>query len=141
MSVDEAMRGAPIQVALWLAAAMLTAVVILSAVFLVRLWILSDRNGRFPVLLFWPSRGRWIHGSGKYGRSHLEWRRLYGIRLSADLTLARRDIDLEEVRHLSDEADQQMLTLATSKGTYSFVLSSGDASGVISWIDSAPPGE
>lgn len=106
---------------------------------LVRGAVLHSKPGSFPAWLL--IEGKWVRGVGIYGRSNLEWRRSYSLRMNSDLVLSRRGLDLAEVPTVWQGSGFVVLGLLNVEGGFTFALRPGDASGLVAWIDSAPPGE
>ncbi len=122
------------------AAALIALVIVLVVllVVLIRTIILYTRPGSFPAFLLVD--GQWISGIAEYGSSNLSWRRRIGLSSSPSVLLARRNIDVVDSPEQWYQSRLVVVTLKTPTESVSFALRSGDAAGVIAWIDSSPPG-
>ncbi|MFT0762764.1 DUF2550 family protein [Scrofimicrobium sp. R131] len=111
-----------------------------------RIYVLSHRLGSFRTLLRVidpkePSHDSgWMRGYARYGRSNMAWSGLVRFRVTPDLLLARTSLELVEQPRHHPTMGTSVLHLRDGDCEYEMVLSTGDYEGVISWIDSAPPG-
>lgn len=113
-------------------------VVVPLLVVLIRSIVLHTRPGSFPAFVL--KDGTWVRGIAEYGSSNLAWRRQIGFLGAPDILLARRQIDVEDTPERWYQSSLVTVTLTTPTESVSFALRSGDAAGLIAWIDSSPPG-
>lgn len=123
----------------WAGLVLLLLLLLLIVLVATRLWVVSSRKGSFPAWLFDQEKSRWVRGMAIYGRTNLEWRPLWGISARPNVVLERQNIDVVKVPEAWDGTDLLMMQVEVSGTSYSVALSPGDASGLISWIDSSPP--
>ncbi|WRS30170.1 DUF2550 family protein [Actinomycetaceae bacterium MB13-C1-2] len=113
-------------------------VLVVLLVVLIRMTVLNARSGSFPAFLL--VKGRWVRGIAEYGSSNLSWRRRIGLSSAPSVLLARRHIDVVDSPEQWYQSSLVVVTLKTPTDSVSFALRSGDAAGLIAWIDSSPPG-
>lgn len=112
---------------------------LLALIILIRVSLLHSRSGSFPAFLLVGSR--WVRGVGVYGRSNLEWRKTFAFGSAPNLSLYRSTVDVTGPPVSWVDDGLVVLGLTYPGGTCRFALRAGDAAGLVSWIDSAPPGE
>ncbi len=110
----------------------------LLAFIIIRAAILHLRFGSFPAFLLVGEK--WVRGIAEYGRSRLIWRQTFRFSMKPDVELARRRIDVEDAPSQWYQSRLVVVALRSGDETVHFALRSGDAAGLVSWIDSSPPG-
>lgn len=112
---------------------------LLIGVFLVaRIAFLSTRIGAFRTVLRIPGRTGWRRGYACYGRHNLAWNPLIALSVAPGLLLPRVSLEVLGVSH-NEEAGTTLLRLRSGDSEYQLILSTGDYTGLVSWVDSAPP--
>lgn len=104
-----------------------------------RATILYTRPGSFPAYLLVDDK--WVRGIAEYGRSRLIWRSAFRVSMRPEIELARRRIDVTDSPEQWYQSKLAVVKLNSDQTEVCFALRSGDAAGLISWIDSSPPGE
>ena len=142
----------------WLGA---TEVLLLGALVLVLLWLvwvfgrrrwLSRQGGTFDcsarLETAIPNRG-WVLGVARYSGDWLDWHRVFGLALSPRLRFHRAGTTIADQRPPSAK---EMLSLYEGQRVVSLVHTTGDAgtveialgaqelTGLLSWLEGAPPG-
>lgn len=130
--------GAVLSVLLVVVISLCSGMLLVLLVGLVRAAALHSRSGSFPAFLL--IQARWVRGVAIYGRSNLEWRRSYSLRVAPDVVLPRRSIDITGAPSEWHGVGLVVVQLLVGGTPFLLALQPGDASGMISWIDSAPPG-
>ena len=111
----------------------------LALVFLIRASMLRSKPGSFPAYLMVD--GKWVRGVGIYGRNNLEWRREASLQPEPELRIPRRRIDVVSEPSSWVGTGMVVLQMDADGERVILALAPGDASGLVSWIDSAPPRE
>lgn len=115
------------------------AILVILLIGLIRSAILHGRSGSFPAFLL--ANDRWVRGIAEYGRANLAWRKSFSLYAAPNLVISRRQIDVLDAPAHWEGNELVVVTLNVSGGAVTLALRSGDAAGLISWIDSSPPGE
>ncbi|WP_169833310.1 DUF2550 domain-containing protein [Corynebacterium phocae] len=105
------------------------------------------RSTGAPVLVR-PMPGRdvhgWRHGVVRYTPTHLELYKLRSVRVSADVSLSRLDIEIVSHRQLTDaEASfmpehEEAVHLRAAGQEYELALTGRGAMALHAWVESAP---
>lgn len=120
------------------------------AFLMVRRFWLSRAGGAFECSVrldtTTPSTG-WVLGVARYAESQLEWFRFFSLRFSPRLVLPRTGTSVWEVR---DPEPVEAVTLYTGhrvvkveadQQTWEIAMSSESVTGLLSWLESVPPGQ
>ncbi|HNV12042.1 MAG TPA: DUF2550 domain-containing protein [Propionibacteriaceae bacterium] len=143
----------------WLLASELVAAILLACLilplvglFVRRRW-LSSRGGVFDCGLrlndTTPGAG-WAIGMARYQADTLEWYRIFAVSLRPHLVL-RRDHTVSLGRRTPDAveavvlfSDHQIIRLESSEGgrqkVWELAMPAGSVTGLMSWLEAAPPG-
>ena len=119
-------------------------------ILLVRRWWLSAAGGLFDCALRPADGGRWKLGLARYQGELLEWYRIWHPWPRPSRLFVRNDTELVALRN--SDAEESKLNWATSRivdiqvkgetpGTWQLALDEGSAVGLVSWLESAPPGQ
>lgn len=120
-------------------AGVFAALALILIAFAARAVVLHQRSGSFPMFVL--ERGRWVRGICIYGERNLAWWRSYSLRMRPDRLVSRRVVDLLAAGQAADGETLTVLELGVDGVALTLAMTAGDASGVVAWIDSAPPGE
>lgn len=107
---------------------------------LIRIVYLSSRIGTFRSVLRVPGGDGWKRGYARYGQRNLAWNALVHFGFSPNLLLPRSSLEVLGVSHNQD-AGTTLIRLHSGEVEYQLILSTGDYTGLVSWLDSAPPQE
>ena len=132
--------------AAWLFAAFL-ALLVLAAAFIATRRFLLERGGGTVECGLRRGSGPWRLGVASYQRDELQWISAFGLSQRPDETFPRRDLTVVSRR----EADvAEAATLGPGRVVVEFRLTSGDTvelalaesalTGLLSWLEAAPPG-
>ncbi|MFY9263731.1 MAG: DUF2550 family protein [Actinomycetaceae bacterium] len=126
--------------ALWIAIIILVVVIglALAAFALFRLRMLYSRSGSFEVSLRDGDDSRWQTGIGVFTPHRLEWYRVQCIRTSPNFVWTRGAVDFKV---LPQKDDVQVVRLTQGERVWHLATTPLAVSGIVSWIDSAPPVE
>ncbi|WP_099331638.1 DUF2550 family protein [Actinomyces minihominis] len=113
---------------------------LLVAYLALRAAILVGRKASFGAWVISPDEDQWIRGIALYGQVNLAWFRLASVKTQADLLLHRTQLEVLGGPSRSRDQNYIVIKLRSPEGVYTFALSEGDAAGLISWVNSAPPG-
>ena len=127
-------------VSLRVGGAILAVVVLAFAYLAIRASVLAAKRATFGAWLVRPGDRSWIRGVALYGQCTLAWYRLLSFSLRAEVSLPRTAIDVVGGPVPTRDGQYLVVRLNTPEGLYAFALDRGDAAGVISWVNSAPPG-
>lgn len=96
-----------------------------------------------------PGAG-WVLGVGRYNGGSLEWFRFFSYSLRPRKSFPRREVrilqtrDAEAVEAVALYADQRIVTFEmvgeTDPAPWSLALSPDSLTGLLSWLEAAPPG-
>lgn len=112
--------------------------------------LLSRAGGAFDcsVRLHTTTPGSgWVLGVARYTEMQMEWFRFFSFRFSPQVVISRTGTEVWEVR---DPDPVEAVTLYTghrvvkaeSEGrTWQIAMSSASVTGLLSWLESAPPGQ
>lgn len=118
----------------------LSVILLLVGYVAVRAAILLGRKASFSAWIVDPAGQRWIRGVALYGAVNLAWYRLANFRTRADLLLPRTRLEVLGGPVRSQDGAYTIVRLRSPEGLYTFAVAPGDAAGLISWVNSAPPG-
>lgn len=124
----------------WIGIVLLVVAVVLLAL-ISRAIYLGTRIGAFRAMLRFPDSGRWHRGYARYGRHHLAWASLYSLRVRPNLLLPREKVSIVVQPQDTQWVGAVLLNLKYKDKDYQLLMSQGDYTGLVSWIDSVPPGE
>jgi hypothetical protein len=133
--------------AAWIFAVFLVIVLLAAAVLAIRRMLLDRGGGTVECGLRRPG-STWRLGVAAYGAQELRWYDGFGLRLSPDETLARRNLTVLS-RRRADAAEAASLgpamlviTCHTGEDALTIDLAMGEAAltGFLAWLESAPPG-
>ncbi len=105
-----------------------------------RIVYLATRLGAFRTVLHIPGQTGWRRGYARYGQRNLAWNPLVALRFSPGILLPRTSLEVLGVSH-TPEAGTTLMRLRSGDAEYQLILSTGDYTGLVSWVDSAPPQE
>jgi hypothetical protein len=133
--------------AAWIFAVFLIIVVLAAGGLAVRRILLDRGGGTVECGLRRPG-GNWRLGVAAYGAGELRWYDSFGVRLSPEEVLTRRNISVTSRREASPEEVSRLgqgmlvVTCQTREGGETVELAMGEAAltGFLSWLESAPPG-
>lgn len=116
-------------------------VILLLVVYMaIRAAILVRRKGAFSAWMTIPGEQKWVRGVCLYGELRLAWYALIGPSPRPDLLLPRTLLEVVGAPILSADANYIIVRLRSPGGMYMLALTPGDSAGLISWVNSAPPG-
>lgn len=131
-----------------------TIIVILGLLYLVNLlvrrWWLSAAGGLFDCALRPLSGGRWRLGLARYHGEVLEWYLIWHPWPRPSRVFVRNDTELLALRYPDEEEARLLFGTArvldikvsgADPGDWQLVLNEGSAVGLVSWLESAPPGQ
>lgn len=110
-------------------------------IILARAIFLGTRIGALRVMLRAPDSRQWQRGYARYGRYHLAWAKLFSLKMRPDLLLPRQKVKLVVQPQNEQLGGAVLVTLVYHDKEYELLMSQGDYTGLVSWVDSAPPGE
>ena len=123
------------------AIALILIVVLAVLVFLaLRAAILVGRKASFSTWVVRPGDDQWIRGVALYGQITLAWYRLAGLGTQQDLSLPRAYLEVVGGPVPTADNNYIIVRLRSPQGLFTLALEHGDAAGLISWVNSAPPG-
>lgn len=102
--------------------------------------ILVGRAASFGAWIINPESKQWVRGIALYGQLNLAWYRLSSPSTSPNILLPRTNLEVVGGPTPSRDANYTVVRLRSPKETYTMALLPGDAAGLISWVNSAPPG-
>lgn len=108
---------------------------------LVRLYYLGSRIGAFRTLLRIGEGAPWMRGYARYGRYNMAWSRLISLSIRPRYLFSRARLQLDGPPERDTRLGTVTLMLSYGETHIELVVSEGDYSGLVSWIDSLPPGE
>lgn len=117
---------------------LLSALMILFLFVVGRIIYLGTRIGAFRTVLRGPGDTGWRRGYARYGQHNLAWNALVSLRIAPGLLLPRTSLEVLGVNHDTAAGTTQM-HLRAGDAEYQLILSTGDYTGLVSWVDSAPP--
>ena len=117
-----------------------------------RRW-LSRQGGTFECSLrvrtTSPGRG-WALGVARYNEEHLEWFRFFSFSIAPRTIFLRSEVNVlesrepDEVEAVSLYAGQRIITIDTAgesePQTWELAMSEESLTGLLSWLEAAPPG-
>lgn len=133
---------------------LITAVVLVALVYLsillARRWWLSAGGGLFDCALRPASGGRWRLGLARYSGDELEWYLVWHPLPRPSLVFRRGQVVLTGLR--ASDSEESLLAHATARilelrctgepqRDWLLALNEGSAMGLVSWLESAPPGQ
>ena len=132
--------------AAWLLAAFLILLVLAAAGIAARRFLL-DRGGATVECGLRQRGGSWRLGVASYQLDEFRWYRIFGVSMRPDQTFPRRDLDVvtrrppteEEVSILGPGRIVAECQLGGS-GTVDLALAESALTGLLAWLESAPPG-
>ena len=132
--------------AAWLLAAFLTLLVLAAAGIAARRFLL-DRGGATVECGLRQRGGSWRLGVASYQLDEFRWYRIFGVSMRPDQTFPRRDLAVvtrrppteEEVSILGPGRIVAECQLGGS-GTVDLALAESALTGLLAWLESAPPG-
>ncbi|MSS84743.1 DUF2550 family protein [Actinomycetaceae bacterium WB03_NA08] len=107
---------------------------------IVRLWRLSTLRYSFRALLRTPG-GQWRRGFACYGATNMAWYSLVRFAIAPDLLLPRTTLEVVGKPVQDHSEGTTTLWLQSGDDRWELVVSTGDYTGLLSWIDSNPPSE
>lgn len=117
------------------------AVVLLLVVYLaLRAAILVGRKATFGAWMITPGEDKWVRGICVYGELRLAWFPLVGADPRPEVLLPRTVLEVVGAPIPSADNNYIIVRLRAPAGLYMLALSAGDSAGLISWVNSAPPG-
>lgn len=136
----------------WLSAAVTTMVVVAAlyvVAVLVSRWLLNSAGGLFDCALR-ESGGHWRPGLARYSDDRLQWYRLWHPLPLPAVVFRRSAVALRGQR--SPTRDEALLTYGPAQVIrvesaddpdvqWELALNEGSATGLLSWLESAPPGQ
>ena len=102
--------------------------------------ILVGRKASFSTWIVRPGDDQWIRGIALYGQINLAWYRLVSPRTTPDLLLPRAYLEVVGGPVPTADNSYIIVRLRSPQGLFTLALAQGDAAGLISWVNSAPPG-
>ncbi len=97
-----------------------------------------------------PSAG-WVLGVARYNEENLEWFRFFSYSFGPRKSFLRNDVTVldnrepDPVEAVSLYAGQRVVTIRVSRGTdpeqWDLAMSSESLTGMLSWLEAAPPGQ
>lgn len=102
--------------------------------------ILVGRGASFGAWIINPESNKWVRGIALYGQLNLAWYRLSSASTSPTILLPRTNLEVVGGPTPSRDANYTVVRLRAPQETYTLALLPGDAAGLISWVNSAPPG-
>ncbi len=106
----------------------------------VRAMILLGRAASFGAWIINPESGQWVRGIALYGQLNLAWYKLSSPNPSPTIRLSRTNLEVVGGPTPSRDANYTVVRLRSGDKGYTLALLPGDAAGLISWVNSAPPG-
>lgn len=124
--------------AVWHVVAILLGIaLILAIIYIVRLRLLYNRAGSFEVAVRKEGSDRWRTGIALFRPQQILWYDTRGIRMRANHTWSRDGLDFEISP--STGGDVQVVKLIQHGNAMYLATTTGAVSGIVSWMDSAPP--
>lgn len=120
--------------------ALLSLVAICAGYMAVRAMILLGRAASFGAWIINPESGKWVRGIALYGQLNLAWYKLASPSPSPTIRLSRTNLEVVGGPTPSRDANYTVVRLRSKENSYTLALLPGDAAGLISWVNSAPPG-
>ena len=142
----------------WLVLAEQIAVVVVVAIVVVVAWMVARtrwlaRNGGLFECRLAPdarpgavSRGAWRSGFARYQDDALQWFRMFSCSLRPVRTFNRLATVVESQREPDEQeapqlfASDRVVELRTDQGISKLALSADSLTGLLSWLEAAPPG-
>lgn len=121
-------------------AAILGLVAIAAVYMAVRAAALLGHPSSFGAWIIDAGSSRWIRGIALYGQVHLAWYELGSASLRPSVRLPRTRLEVVGAPVRSRDGNYTLVRLRAPEHEYTFALIPGDAAGLISWVNSAPPG-
>ncbi len=113
--------------------------------FLLRRRFLLSGLGAVTMWLRPARSSRWLVGVAWYGGDMLLWYRGVSLAVRPHERFSRADVQVESRRSPGREdlalpSDVVVVTIATPEGTRELAMDTSQGTGVLSWLESAPPG-
>jgi len=133
--------------AAWLFAAVLIILILAAASIAVRRFLLERGGGTVECGLR-KGNGSWRLGVASYQREELCWFGIFGLRMRPEEVFPRRDLTVVS-RRLPSDAEAATLgpgmivvecKLGEDSGTVELALGEAALTGLLSWLEAAPPG-
>lgn len=111
-----------------------------------RLWL--NLGGGIAECALRHGDGRWMHGLARYRGNRFEWFGRWGLLPRPSFVLRRRHARVVTWRE-ADEAESRLgfqisrvlvVVRDDEPGEWSLAMNHGSATGLVSWLESAPPG-
>lgn len=106
-----------------------------------RIYYLGSRIGAFRTMFRESNKHRWMRGYARYGSRNMAWSRLISFSLRPKYLFPRANLELVGQPEHDKWSGTAHLHVADGKSHFELVMSEGDYAGLVSWIDSLPPGE
>ncbi|QJC21375.1 DUF2550 family protein [Arcanobacterium buesumense] len=125
---------------LWWSLVIVASVIIVVGIYaLIRLRILFSRSGSFHVALREPGQDRWQTGVAVFKPFELAWYSTRSLRPGPNVVWRRGELDFAVEPASGDEI--QVVRITRAQRTWTLATTPSAVSGIVSWIDSAPPVE
>lgn len=125
---------------LYVGALLLVTAAICVAYMVLRTLILVGRAASFGAWIINPESNQWVRGIALYGQLNLAWYRLSSPSTAPNIRLSRTNLEVVGGPTQSRDANYTVVRLRSRQEDYTLALLPGDAAGLISWVNSAPPG-
>lgn len=124
----------------WLILAILLGIaLVIATIYLVRLRLLYSSAGSFEVAVREEGSERWRTGIALFRPQEISWFDTRGIGPKAKHSWSRSGLDFEISP--STGGDVQVVKLIQNDNVMYLATTTGAVSGIVSWMDSAPPVE
>lgn len=107
---------------------------------ILRAVVLLYRRGGFSSWLWCPKCPKWRRGRAFYGQRKLAWYRAVCLRPTPDFMFDRSQMDIIGLEGPDVNTGLVTIVFEIPEGQYKLSVSPADASGIVSWVGSSPPG-
>ncbi|QRV02515.1 DUF2550 domain-containing protein [Arcanobacterium phocisimile] len=123
----------------WTVVAVALCVILIGVYFLMRLRTLFSRRGSFHVAVREEGSERWVTGVAVFKPFELNWYSTHSLSPYPQIQWKRGELDFT----VSPATDSEIQVVRIQQGERSWSLATTPlaVSGIVSWIDSAPPVE
>ncbi|SDU77582.1 DUF2550 family protein [Arcanobacterium phocae] len=122
----------------WAIVAIAVFIIIVGIYSLIRLRILFSRNGSFHVALRQANQERWQTGVAVFEPFQLNWYSTHSLSPWPNVQWKRGELDFKV---MPASGDIQVVHITRGDQSWSLATTPLAVSGIVSWIDSAPPVE
>lgn len=120
--------------------AIVAAMILVAVLLALRVAFLMGRKSTFGGWMVEPGDRKWVRGICAYGELRLAWFPMLGVSLRPGVLLPRTVLKVVGAPLPSKDGRYIIVRLRAPQGLYMLALSAGDSAGLISWVNSAPPG-